>query len=151
MRQSIMRTGRNIEILERLQTDPQSEHRAQRTVLLPPGGGAGKEILCKKAHFVDVTIIFNFHIWVLTDWQQVAARHCNCLRRTGVSQEIKLILKELRFLTRRMREKDEDDIVVSDWKFAAMVIDRLCLVGLTLYTALTTVVLCLSAPHLIVK
>ena len=30
----------------------------------------------------------------------------------------------MKFITKRMREKDEDDLVVNDWKFAAMVIDR---------------------------
>lgn len=61
-----------------------------------------------------------------------------------------MILRELRYLTKRVREKDEDEIVISDWKFAAMVIDRFCLIGLSLYTLLTTVIMFLSAPHLIV-
>ena len=33
-------------------------------------------------------------------------------------------LQEMRFLTKRLRDKDEEDVVVGDWKFAAMVIDR---------------------------
>ena len=61
-----------------------------------------------------------------------------------------MILRELRFLTKRLRERDEDQLVISDWKFAAMVIDRFCLIGLSLYTLLTTVILFVSAPHLIV-
>ena len=80
--------------------------------------------------------------------------HCCCNTRRNVaadiSKEVKQILKELRFLTKRLREKDEEDLVISDWKFAAMVIDRLCLMGLTLYTILTTLILFLSAPHVIV-
>ena len=85
----------------------------------------------------------------------------------NLAQEVKLILKEIRyliwssvscfqstafrFLTKRVREKDEEDITISDWKFAAMVIDRFCLIGLSIYTVMTTVVLFISAPHLIVK
>ena len=85
--------------------------------------------------------------------------HCCCCNRhnvtgttlvTFLSAEVKLILRELRSITKRLREKDEEDLVISDWKFAAMVIDRFCLLGLSLYTILTTVVLFLSAPHLIV-
>ena len=57
----------------------------------------------------------------------------------------------IRYLTKRVREKDEEDLVISDWKFAAMVIDRFCLIGLTIYTIMTTVVLFISAPHLVVK
>jgi len=69
----------------------------------------------------------------------------------NLAQEVKLILREIRFLTKRVREKDEEDITISDWKFAAMVIDRFCLIGLSIYTVMTTVVLFISAPHLIVK
>ena len=101
--------------------------------------------------------------------------HCCCCNRHNLtsttfvsflSAEVKMILKELRSLTRRLREKDEEDLIINDWKFgnksflltvrkiflflAAMVIDRFCLIGLSLYTALTTMVLFLSAPHLIV-
>ena len=65
-------------------------------------------------------------------------------------QEVKMILRELRLLTKKLKEKDEDEVVISDWKFAAMVIDRFCLIGLTLYTVLTTVIMFVSAPHLIV-
>ena len=54
--------------------------------------------------------------------------HCCCSRPRqplpALQQEVKLILRELRLLTRRLRERDEDGIVVSDWKFAAMLIDR---------------------------
>ena len=65
--------------------------------------------------------------------------------------EVKMILREMRYMTKRMREKEEEELTISDWKFAAMVIDRFCLIGLTIYTILTTVVLFISAPHLIVK
>ena len=86
----------------------------------------------------------------------------------NLAQEVKLILRELRsvtcnlnkcvsnldisfrFLTKRVREKDEEEVVISDWKFAAMVIDRFCLIGLSVYTVMTTVVMFISAPHLIV-
>ena len=53
-------------------------------------------------------------------------------------------------MTKRVREKDEEEVVISDWKFAAMVIDRFCLIGLSVYTVMTTVVMFISAPHLIV-
>lgn len=43
----------------------------------------------------------------------------NCNHR-----DLHLILKELQFITGRMRRSDEDAELVSDWKFAAMVVDR---------------------------
>lgn len=39
-------------------------------------------------------------------------------------RELHLILKELQFMTGRMRKADEEADVISDWKFAAMVVDR---------------------------
>ena len=72
----------------------------------------------------------------------------------------------MRYITKRMRDKDEEEVVINDWKFAAMVIDRstmapenylkstilfrFCLFGLTLYTILTTFILLTSAPHIVV-
>ena len=32
--------------------------------------------------------------------------------------------QEMRFMTGRLKEKDEENEIESDWKFAAMVIDR---------------------------
>lgn len=44
---------------------------------------------------------------------------------SGMQRELHTILKELQFITNRMKKADEDDEVISDWKFAAMVVDRL--------------------------
>ena len=38
----------------------------------------------------------------------------------------------------------------ADWKFAAMVIDRLCLIFFTLFTAIATVTTLAVAPHVLV-
>lgn len=39
-------------------------------------------------------------------------------------KDLHLILKELQFITNRMKKKDEEQELISDWKFAAMVVDR---------------------------
>ncbi len=44
---------------------------------------------------------------------------------SGMQRELHTILKELQFITSRMKKSDEDDEIISDWKFAAMVVDRL--------------------------
>lgn len=41
-----------------------------------------------------------------------------------MQEELHTILKELRFITDRMKKADEGDEIISDWKFAAMVVDR---------------------------
>ena len=68
----------------------------------------------------------------------------------GCSRELQLILKELHTITDKMRRDDEQGEVTSDWKFAAMVVDRLCLIVFTLFTIVATVAVLLSAPHIIV-
>lgn len=39
-------------------------------------------------------------------------------------RELQLILRELQFITARMKKTDEEAELISDWKFAAMVVDR---------------------------
>ena len=69
---------------------------------------------------------------------------------SGAVRELTLILKELRVITEKIRSDDEADNMRCDWKFAAMVLDRLCLIIFTLFTVIATVLLLVSAPHVIV-
>ncbi|KAG8200861.1 hypothetical protein JTE90_015766 [Oedothorax gibbosus] len=62
--------------------------------------------------------------------------------------ELREILKEIRVITAKMRQDDEDANVVSDWQFAAMVVDRICLFSFTIFTIASTVLSLGSAPHL---
>ncbi|QQP53403.1 Acetylcholine receptor subunit alphatype acr16like, partial [Caligus rogercresseyi] len=70
---------------------------------------------------------------------------------SGSNRELQCILKELKFITNRMKIMDEEEEIMSDWKFAAMVIDRFCLITFTAFTVITTVAVLLSAPHIIVE
>ncbi|XP_018335016.1 acetylcholine receptor subunit alpha-type acr-16-like [Agrilus planipennis] len=70
---------------------------------------------------------------------------------SGQQRELHFILKELQFITTRMKKADEEAEVISDWKFAAMVVDRVCLIIFTLFTIIATVAVLLSAPHIIVQ
>lgn len=51
----------------------------------------------------------------------------------------------------QMRKDDEDADISRDWKFAAMVVDRLCLIIFTLFTIVATLAVLLSAPHIMVS
>ncbi|CAM1330620.1 CHRNA7 (predicted) [Pycnogonum litorale] len=53
-------------------------------------------------------------------------------------RELIAILKELRYITNHMRDKDDADEISNDWKFCAMVIDRLCLILFTVFTIIST-------------
>lgn len=98
----------------------------------------------------------------------------------GVDYELSLILKEIRVITDQvivllmkctkskcsnwiiaavfllnlslqMRKDDEDADISRDWKFAAMVVDRMCLIIFTLFTIVATLAVLLSAPHIMVS
>ncbi|BES90332.1 nicotinic acetylcholine receptor [Nesidiocoris tenuis] len=68
----------------------------------------------------------------------------------GPHRELGQILKELRVITDKLRKEDEAAEITNDWKFAAMVVDRLCLIIFTLFTVIATIAVLFSAPHIIV-
>ena len=68
----------------------------------------------------------------------------------GIYRELNLILKELRVITDKIRDDEDTAAIENDWKFAAMVLDRLCLITFTFFTVVATVAVLFSAPHIIV-
>ena len=66
------------------------------------------------------------------------------------TRELQCILKELKFITSRMKMQEEEAEIIGDWKFAAMVIDRFCLIVFTAFTIITTLAVLCSAPHIFV-
>ena len=54
-------------------------------------------------------------------------------------------------ISNKIRNDDEAASVENDWKFAAMVLDRLCLITFSLFTILATIGVLIAAPHVIVK
>ncbi|BES91188.1 nicotinic acetylcholine receptor [Nesidiocoris tenuis] len=69
----------------------------------------------------------------------------------AAQRELQTILRELQFITGRIKRVDDEAEIISDWKFAAMVVDRFCLIIFTLFTVVATVAVLLSAPHIIVQ
>ena len=67
-----------------------------------------------------------------------------------LKRELGLILKEIRVITDKIRDDDDSSTIEGDWRFAAMVLDLLCLLFFTVFTIITTVVVMLAAPHVIV-
>ncbi|XP_056268101.1 neuronal acetylcholine receptor subunit alpha-7-like [Pseudoliparis swirei] len=67
----------------------------------------------------------------------------------SVEPELAKILEEVRYIARRFRDQDEDKSVCNEWKFAASVIDRLCLMAFSLFTILCSIGMLMSAPNFI--
>ncbi|CAL9700799.1 unnamed protein product [Knipowitschia caucasica] len=63
--------------------------------------------------------------------------------------EISRILEEVQYIARRFREKDEGEAISSEWKFAAAVVDRLCIVAFSLFSIICTFTILMSAPNFI--
>jgi len=64
---------------------------------------------------------------------------------------LQFILKELQYLTEKMRAEDIKADLCSDWKFAAMVIDRLCLWVFTVFTIVSTFAIMFSPPDILTR
>ncbi|XP_078139244.1 neuronal acetylcholine receptor subunit alpha-7 [Centroberyx gerrardi] len=67
----------------------------------------------------------------------------------ALEAELTQILEEVRYIARRFRGQDEEETVCSEWKFAAAVIDRLCLMAFSIFTILCTIGILMSAPNFV--
>ncbi|XP_030622023.1 neuronal acetylcholine receptor subunit alpha-7a isoform X1 [Chanos chanos] len=63
--------------------------------------------------------------------------------------ELSKILDEVRYIAKRFRDQDEEESLCNEWKFAASVIDRLCLMAFSLFTILCTIGILMSAPNFV--
>lgn len=48
-----------------------------------------------------------------------------------------------------MEKEENEERIQADWKFAAMAVDRACLIMFTVFIVLSTMAIFLSAPHII--
>uniref|UniRef100_A0A3B4B3D3 Uncharacterized protein n=1 Tax=Periophthalmus magnuspinnatus TaxID=409849 RepID=A0A3B4B3D3_9GOBI len=67
----------------------------------------------------------------------------------SVEPELRKILDEVRYIAKRFRDHDVEDTVCNEWKFAACVIDRLCLMAFSIFTILCTIGILMSAPNFV--
>ena len=65
----------------------------------------------------------------------------------SIRGELLAILNELRFITRKIKDENDSTEETNDWKFAAMVIDRLCFWIFTLYLIVATIAI-FTAPKI---
>lgn len=65
---------------------------------------------------------------------------------SSTSGELAKLLEEVHFMTKHFQKQNVDVAICSDWKFAALVIDRLCLVAFSILTILCTVGILVLAP-----
>ncbi|RUS76821.1 hypothetical protein EGW08_015419, partial [Elysia chlorotica] len=68
---------------------------------------------------------------------------------TTMRHDITSILRELKKITCKFRKEEEQEDAKNDWKFAAMVMDRLFFIICFVFTMGSTIAILASAPHLI--
>uniref|UniRef100_A0A3Q2YSU6 Neuronal acetylcholine receptor subunit alpha-7-like n=1 Tax=Hippocampus comes TaxID=109280 RepID=A0A3Q2YSU6_HIPCM len=64
-----------------------------------------------------------------------------------VDNQLKALLTEVQFLVERVREQDRQLSLAEQWQFAAAVIDRLCLVGFSIFNIICTIAILMAAPN----
>ncbi|KAM7420862.1 hypothetical protein PAMA_015190 [Pampus argenteus] len=65
----------------------------------------------------------------------------------AVDNQLQALLVEVQFLVERVREQDRQLSLVEQWQFAAAVIDRLCLVGFSVFNIICTIAILMAAPN----
>ncbi|XP_029437426.1 neuronal acetylcholine receptor subunit alpha-7-like isoform X2 [Rhinatrema bivittatum] len=63
--------------------------------------------------------------------------------------QLQQILEEVQYIADRSREQDAGELACNEWKFAATVIDRLCLVAFAVFNIICTISILMSAPNFV--
>ena len=66
---------------------------------------------------------------------------------SGLRSELLAILNELRWMTGKFKDDAEDGTATGDWKFVAMVVDRLCFWVFTFYYIIGSLIIFMRAPN----
>ncbi|XP_055333397.1 neuronal acetylcholine receptor subunit alpha-7-like isoform X2 [Paramacrobiotus metropolitanus] len=90
--------------------------------------------------------LLNHNTFSSPDHQYVVRRRSRP-QQSGRVENVEDILTEVRYVADRMRAEDTDMITTNDWKFAAMVLDRLFLWIIVMFTIGFTGGVLMSAPH----
>ncbi|CAG5131685.1 unnamed protein product, partial [Candidula unifasciata] len=68
---------------------------------------------------------------------------------SSVRHDITCILREIKKVTAKFRKEEEENDIRNEWRFAAMVMDRLCFIICIIFTLGSTLAVIASAPHLL--
>lgn len=77
----------------------------------------------------------------------VSHTHSGMIRSVAVDNQLQALLVEVQFLVERVREQDRQLSLAEQWQFAAAVIDRLCLVGFSVFNIICTIAILMAAPN----
>ncbi|KAJ4931195.1 hypothetical protein JOQ06_025493 [Pogonophryne albipinna] len=73
--------------------------------------------------------------------------HSGMFRSVAVDHQLQELLVEVQFLVERVKEQDRLVSLAEQWQFAAAVIDRLCLMGFSIFNIICTIAILMAAPN----
>ncbi|XP_051262721.1 neuronal acetylcholine receptor subunit alpha-7-like isoform X1 [Dicentrarchus labrax] len=73
--------------------------------------------------------------------------HSGVIRSVAADSQLQALLVEVQFLVERVREQDRQLSLAEQWQFAAAVIDRLFLVGFSVFNIICTIAILMAAPN----
>uniref|UniRef100_A0A8C9YPQ0 Cholinergic receptor, nicotinic, alpha 7 (neuronal) n=1 Tax=Sander lucioperca TaxID=283035 RepID=A0A8C9YPQ0_SANLU len=73
--------------------------------------------------------------------------HSGAIRSVAVENQLQALLVEVQFLVERVKEQDRQLSLAEQWQFAAAVIDRLCLMGFSVFNIICTIAILMAAPN----
>lgn len=73
--------------------------------------------------------------------------HGGVIRSVAADNQLQALLAEVQFIVERVREQDRQLSLAEQWQFAAAVIDRLCLVGFSVFNIICTIAILMAAPN----
>lgn len=73
--------------------------------------------------------------------------HAGASRWTAADGQLQALLAEVQFLVDRVKEHDRQLSLAEQWQFAAAVIDRLFLVGFSVFNIICTIAILMAAPN----
>ncbi|KAH9282768.1 Acetylcholine receptor subunit beta-like 1 [Echinococcus granulosus] len=111
---------------------------------------SGKEVILLKGQVEILKLRQSPHRIGASRWKQ-SGRSVMPMARTRKQEGIGLLegLKAMEYISERLEEKRQDQIVVQEWKYAASVIDRLVLVIFTITSIVVALSLLTNAPSLL--
>lgn len=78
---------------------------------------------------------------------RVTSSHSGAFRSGAVDNQLRALLVDVQYMVERVREQDRLMSLAEQWQFAAAVVDRLCLVGFSVFNIICTIAILMAAPN----
>ncbi|PIC21300.1 hypothetical protein B9Z55_026188 [Caenorhabditis nigoni] len=126
---------RNIKMQRQATIDIDGEFHVQHNHLMPVAPSETPRVVYSKV--MAESYVEDMVMTELNKYMQKA-----CLELKNISTQTKAMRK-------KMEEDERDEQAANDWKFAAMVVDRCCLITFSVFIVVSTCGIMFSSPHLI--